>query len=440
MSPNRRSYIPARRRQANFNLSKLSIIMRKSLSILALLLLASVAVGCANTAKMTVHKPADLNVTGIQKLVVLDFEGPENTGKVARTVLSAQLSENQHYTLVDQSELDRVVQVSHADGAPDLKTALQAARSMGVDAVVTGKVVASGGSTEPTTEATIELVNAESEDLTSTAMRAFGFGGSPAKPRPGDDSVTLSMQIVDVHTGEVRATHEATHTTQGKRASEDGQPLNREQILAQLLQECARDAVVKLAPQSDTVSVKLASKWVWEGGNKEIAEGNRLAAEGQWAEAATHYEAALQANPEDHAAMYNLALTYEARGDYIQADLFLSDAIGRSKQTLYQEAYKRLDAAKQREFQMIAQRNFGRRSRNEAREAQAEHAAARRNGPPAQVARKPNAPSANAPKQPSQHSNPAPAPGYMPPPTYQHSTIDGPVDPPEDHQAHAISG
>jgi len=105
-------------------------------------MLAVTAAGCTQNVTLGVWRPAEFDVSGIHRLAVLDFEGPDDTGKTASAALVSQLWENGHYELVNQSQLGQAASVASPQGdPPDVQAALEAARAMGVDAVLTGQVV-----------------------------------------------------------------------------------------------------------------------------------------------------------------------------------------------------------------------------------------------------------------------------------------------------------
>src|SRR5687768_9637412 len=91
---------------------------------LLLIALASLA-GCAPRAQLMVWHPAELDIAGLERLAIIDFEGEQQSGKIARAALQSQLFENKYYLLIDQAELARVRPVLRDDGSPDITAALE---------------------------------------------------------------------------------------------------------------------------------------------------------------------------------------------------------------------------------------------------------------------------------------------------------------------------
>ena len=77
-------------------------------------LLASVLflTGCATTVKVTVERPPALNTAGIRRIAVMPFESNDRSqremAQYATTVATRIITEMNHFTLVDPSEIERL--------------------------------------------------------------------------------------------------------------------------------------------------------------------------------------------------------------------------------------------------------------------------------------------------------------------------------------------
>src|SRR4029434_4242083 len=95
--------------------------------------------GCAPHATLLVWRPAAEEIQGVNKLVILDLDGEESYGRIARGALEAQFAENRHYTLVDPAVLGPITNLKNGEGTTDVSAAIAAAKSAGVDAILTGQ-------------------------------------------------------------------------------------------------------------------------------------------------------------------------------------------------------------------------------------------------------------------------------------------------------------
>ncbi|QDU29125.1 hypothetical protein ETAA8_42320 [Anatilimnocola aggregata] len=383
------------------------------LLLLATLLLAS---GCAPKARMMVWRPAELDIAGLERLAILDFEGDQQSGKIARSALQSQLFENKYYNLIDQAELARVRPVTTPEGNPDLTAAMEAARTMGVDAILCGQVVSYNVLDDLQTDHHIELGGSTSKSSKGDTSSGVGFGLDSTQTLTREASVSVAAKLIDVRTGEIRAARQFSHTFHGKRVNGQGDLPPREAILTKLLNECSQDVVRMIAPHYLPQEVVLARQYYGKGMN-ELRAGNKSAMKGNWTEAEKHWQTALRENPQSHAAQFNLALAAEARLDYPAAMQHLDNAIKGYAASDYQAAKKRMTAGQQK-FQLAFAQAQSRPT--------AQAALAARNQPPPMA---PNAqfppqqqfvqqpPQYGPPQQPAApHNVPPQMPAYGPPP------------------------
>ncbi|WP_425613374.1 DUF6340 family protein [Anatilimnocola sp. NA78] len=366
----------------------------------------SLACGCAPKARLMVWRPAELNIAGLERLTVLDFEGEHQSGKIARSALQAQLFENKYYNLVDQAELARVRPVTTPDGLPDLTAAMEAARTMGVDAILCGQVVSYNVLDDLQTDHHIELGGGASKNTkTGDSGSSVGFGLDSTQTLTREASVSVAVKLIDVRSGEIRAARQFAHTFHGKRVNGQGDLPTREAILTKLLNECSHDVVRMIAPHYLPQEVTLARQFYGKG-LKDLREGNKLATRGNWKEAETLWQTAAKENPQSHAAEFNLALAAEARQDYPAAMKHLEAALKQYASSDYQAAKKRLQGSQQKFQAAFAQAQ----SRPTAQAA----LIARNQPPPMQQPGLPYPPQQPVAQQPPQYGPPNMAPYPQP--------------------------
>lgn len=276
--------------------------------VLLLSVLSVLAGGCAPQARVMVLRPAEADIAGIGRLSVVDFAGPGETGRQARTTLTARLADKQHYVLVDQAELSRVEPAAFTGPQPDETRVIQAARQSEVDGVLTGQVVAYDA----------------------------GSGSTLVSP----PTVTLAFKLIDVRTSEVRAARQITRQLRAREVPD------RDAALKDLMTGCAEEAAALITPHRETMTVDLARQY-WGSGMTAVRRGNALAREGQWDEAAAAWQSALDNDPRNHVALHNLAMASLARGDHAAAASQLNKAVKIYADATYQQ-HRKLVAQQQR--------------------------------------------------------------------------------------------
>lgn len=323
------------------------------LSLFAVLLCAF---GCAPRAKLLVLRPAQLDVAGIGRIAVVDFQGQQGVGPAARSVLLAQLAENRHYTLVDQAELARIQPAAFSQHTTDEGAAIEAARQAGVDAVLTGQVVSYDVDDQVKQDHHVSIAGGGAANTSGDKAGGFGIGIDTNTLHSRDASVSLAFKLIDARTGQVRDAHQVSHSYEGRVVNGQGDMPGRERILNDLLRQCSRDVVRAIAPHQEQVEVTLARKYIGKG-VADFRRGNKLAVQGDWAGAEEAWQASLKKNPQNHAAHHNLALACEARGDFAAARRHVSNAIRLYGAAMYHQSRQRIDAERLDHEAALAQVN-----------------------------------------------------------------------------------
>lgn len=311
-------------------------ILPGSLVLLELALLV-LGTACAPRAKLQVWRPAEHDLGSLRKLAILDFSGPE--GKKVGAAVAARFATHPRYSLASPEEQDRIQSsLANSDGEPDLTTARDAARQLGVDAILTGQVVRlqladDAGRTPAEPVGGADLIDPGS------LLGAWGptFNSSSTARQP---TLTLTVKLLDVHSGELRSARQTSHKYHGP-TTKNGAGVDHEPMLQSLIAACARDIEAELAPHLAREEVVLARQY-FGNGLTALRRGNQLAVAGNWAEAEQAWREARKRNPRNHAALFNLSLAAAARQDYPQAIKLSTDAIAAFPSTLYHDGLARL--------------------------------------------------------------------------------------------------
>lgn len=288
-------------------------------ALVQLLLTAVLAFcGCAQTAKVSCWRPADVDLQGLQRVTVLDFVGDPHQ-RVSDT-LTDRLLQTSQFSLVDRSQLAEEVRTASFDStsvtedARGLERSLQSAQRAGVDAAIVGEVVTFS----------CEDLPAETTGRPSVS-RVFAPVRHDALIRHAEVAVTFNL--LDVRTGEIvcRRTLSRKHAQSIQPGADDF--LRQEELLAGLLDECVADFVETLIPQKTPVEIELADcDWI-QPGCAALRRGNKLARTGRWTDAQAAWTDALERDSQNDAALFNLAVAALHKEDFEQAEDFAMQAV-----------------------------------------------------------------------------------------------------------------
>lgn len=301
----------------------------------SILLLASVLMaGCASTAvDVSSWNPASANIVGLRRIAVVQFEGPEELTREIQHRISDALNVSGAYQLCDPSRIEMAMQSRKGRPPDDVHAALDAARHQGIDAILIGKV---------------------------RRKSDYGLDLGSIYVRVGDPEllVSVSYELIDVRTGDIRARNTSEQRFNDEVSGSSSASNSEEKVLARLTNKCLQELITEVAPHQQKSQVKLA------GGTLGIAsgnlrKGNAAAANGDWATARQEWQTVLHANPDSHAAQYNLGVADEVEGDFAAAAAAYREAQRRVQKDLYRTALARVERAAEGQRLVFAQRSSG---------------------------------------------------------------------------------
>jgi len=282
-------------------------------------------------------EPAAIDVSSMNRIVVLEFQGEH--GKSVATALSGQLWQNEFYTVVDRTALSRDLQLASytTDNLNEnsLHALLSPARAQGIDGVVLGEILEYRCEDKRVRRLAANTSTGEGPSGSRNANHPGGAGGEFRENLVREGIVTIAFRLVDVETGEIRAADKVSHTYAGDQEGTSGKLPTREEVLAQLTEQCLAEIVDMMAPHEATSQIQLATCDIWTRGRREVKEGNRLAVEGDWKQAEQQWQAATRIEPENHAALFNLAIAADHRHEYVVAEEFAMQALRLQHKTCY---------------------------------------------------------------------------------------------------------
>ena len=303
------------------------------LAVMAALGLAFVT-GCNGESKVTIpiryERPAEVEVPkGIQKLAIAEFEGSGNFGNMAGPMAADTISalfdeynrKYQRFKIYDRSHVRKILEEKQLQMAfSDPGSVVKAGKFAGVDAMIVGRVTASGQDSQ-VSKAYLDIAS-QSMRHRMVTVRQVG--------------VHVSMKMVSVQSGREFITRSASQeydsSDKSKGGGEGGLAFiglggtklqGVQATVEDLLRRCMRELHGVISPHDVSVEIPLQ-----QGRSPDVKTGNILAGERNYQDALEYYLKAIQAVPEDHGAMFNAGVMYEARGDLANAAQMYGRAFG----------------------------------------------------------------------------------------------------------------
>ena len=290
-------------------------------------------VGCGGERAINLHyqRPAAYEIpANIKRIGVAEFGGQtaedRRWGNIASDKLAAVLHQAnlkyKRYKLVDRKRLkaildERDLQLFISDGA----SAGKAGKLANVDAMIYGSVSVS---------------HRDERGLTRRVLDPFSRSLKTKKVRytRRHCMATVNFTMDEISTGTTLIAENLSNeydSETDKKAGGSG--INKilgfggdslpptDQVLAALIDTSVAEFIAKISPHEVVVTEKLQG-----GKSKIVGTGNKLAAADDYAGAMECYEAAVEAKPDDHGAVFNIGVMHEAMGNFDQAEDYYTRA------------------------------------------------------------------------------------------------------------------
>ncbi len=307
--------------------------------------------GCNPKEKVELRydRPAKYEISpSVRVLGIAEFGGKtvmdRKWGDIASDRLAAQLdtynNKYHRYQLVDRKRLKAILDEQDLQAAfSDSSKAVQAGKIAKVDAMIYGTVTVTSRDERATRTKFNPLSKSAGKEVSYTkryVMTAVNFTV---------DSVTTGKTLASVATmREYDSDDEADKgdssllSSVGKVVgigSDKTQPVD--QVASQQIDQCVQEFLSKISPHEVVVTEMLG-----RGKSDAVGTGNKLAMAGDYAEALEAYGAGLRDKPEDHEAMFNSGVAYEALGKLAEAEQMYDRAFKQKPKTQYVQARKRV--------------------------------------------------------------------------------------------------
>jgi len=302
--------------------------------IIVVLVILGFLVGCAKKAQFEKLVPAEIDIEGINRIAVADFDGLEQSGKIVAAKVAEGIVDAGHYKLFEREKLARILEereFSKSD-VVDQATASEL-KLAGVDALIFGvvdaysvdeqtgvtkieKKIGTGRYKTVEKEGKDGKVEKVQEEIKETVLIDRGY-----IIREGTIGVTFRM--ANINTGEIVAVETETANFSKKVWKDDATKLpTKDGILDDLSSKVVGRFLNKIQPRYVAQEVELES-------NKDSFTklGIKYAQAGLWDKAEEAFKDAAKANPAEPKVHYNLGLIYNIQGKHQEAIKALERAI-----------------------------------------------------------------------------------------------------------------
>ena len=305
-----------------------------------------VVCGCEGGKKIELRyeRPAKYQISpGIKRLGIAEF-GAQTTqekqwGQIASDRLAAALDaynrKYERYELVDRRRLKAILDEQDLQLAiSDASSAMQAGKIANVQAMIYGSI----------------KVTTKDESASRIAFDPFRRRPKTIYYTKRYCLVAVNFTLDDVATSKTLAVVSATREYDSEKDKKSGArsvgkaigfagdslpPADK--IISHLIDECVAEFLQMISPHEIVVEEKLQ-----KGKSKIVDTGNKLAAAGEYAEALECYQKAIELNAQDHGAVFNAGVMYEAMGNLDNAEAFYDKAIDIKPEEQYIFARKRV--------------------------------------------------------------------------------------------------
>lgn len=299
--------------------------MKRYLTLAAILLLVAVSCGPVFVMVRRTEKPR-LEIPAIKRVAVVDFVDPysRNLGPGVGNVLVSKLTEQGYYEMMEREKINSVMAQHkfNLTGAVDPGTVKQLGGLLGVDAIITGEILAYKVETSKRTEKVERKEGTgryeEVEKTNPFTKKKYKVKEEIMKTVLVDEerttksgTVSINYRLIDIASGKVVASK--SQSASYNKWFKDNIP-GDDQILSGLLNEVTDAFVGDISPHYVNVAKRLLKS---KGDPNDI--GIKYARAQDWQRAAEIWERGTATLPGDPALLHNLGVAHEALGNYDRA-------------------------------------------------------------------------------------------------------------------------
>ncbi|MDO9069053.1 MAG: DUF6340 family protein [Deltaproteobacteria bacterium] len=297
--------------------------MKKFLALAAVIVLAVVSCGPVIVSLKRTEKPR-LEIPAIKRVAVVDFVDPyrRNLGPGVGNVLVSKLAEQGYYEMMERAKINTVMSEHkfNLTGAVDPGTVRQLGGLLGVDAVITGEILAYKVEASRRTEKVERKVGTGQYEIVEKTVRGKKVQEKKEimktvlvdeERTTKSGTVSINYRLIDIVSGKVVASK--SQSASYNKWFKDNIP-GDDQILSGLLSEVTDAFVADISPHYVNVTKRLLKS---KADPNDI--GRKYAKAGDWQRAAEIWERSAASLPGDPGLWHNIGVAYEAMGKYDKA-------------------------------------------------------------------------------------------------------------------------
>lgn len=266
--------------------------------------------GCAMTESIVVPvtKPAEINLKGVKKIAVGEIGGYMGED-IGEEITNALFVSDRFPDVLDRENLNSILREQGLSwsGITTSEESAKLGEVIGATALVVGRV-SDNDYKEERKQRTFQRTTYTKPKRTYNVTEYT---------RTGVATLTANLKVIDVQTGKILATkkYEASYTITTKK--EEGTPPGIDE--EDLYEACRGNIVSQFMKSIAPYTIRVEMKFQRDKEIPEIELGINMAKIGNWDNAITNFQNAVNNHPDSWKTHFNLALAYECCEEYDKA-------------------------------------------------------------------------------------------------------------------------
>jgi len=313
--------------------------MKKTISFY-LIVATTFGIGCttSSTLRLPITRPAEINLSGIDRLAIRDFQGAGAAIDITEELTQALL-ETGRFEIIDRSVLRQMMEEHNlaSTGVISNESATELGKVIGIAALIDGR-----------------LAKYDYAEQTSSNNWKDKKGGQHTTfTRIGRGTVDVNFRVVELETGRLLSSKKISKSRVAQTSADDRRPdaIDQEAVLAAARADVVKQFVKTIAPYQDYVKVRLLA----DKNIPDLAAGISMAKIGSWNDAVELFERASTQFPMSSKAHYNLGVACMHSKQFVRAESALKNAYRLEGKSLYADEIRNLERLRAEDKKLKAQ-------------------------------------------------------------------------------------